>query len=96
MKPKVFKRDCTRAEWDKFITAMTSGQIFECDEEMFFYWLEILPPIFMHETIDYLPGYEGHPKKVSFGFAEGSGYIMVFWKSKGRFYGQQTKRRAEG
>ena len=39
-----------------------------------------------------LPGYEGIPKYVDFGFAEGCEPITVFWIEDGHYYGQQTSK----
>jgi len=88
----VYKYECSREEWQAFIEAMGSGHKFEVDEENWYYWLEVLPPVFMGEAIDYFPGREGQPTPVSFGFAEGTEPITVFWKWQGRYYGQRTKR----
>ena len=91
---KVYQRECSSEEWAEFIKVMHSGEVFECDEAMYFYWLEVLPPIFMFETITWLPGHEGHGMRVDFGFAEGAEPITVFWRSldKKRFFGQRTKK----
>ena len=91
---KVHKYECTSEEWKEFINAMHSGEKFECDEEMFFYWLEVLPPIFMSREITFLPGHEGHRMYCDFGFAEGEDYITVFWRDPEgkRFFGQRTKK----
>ncbi len=92
---KVYRRgECHGEEWTEFIKAMHSGKVFECDEEMYFYWLEVLPPIFMGGQINFLPGHEGHAMHVDFGFAEGAEPITVFWRSLDgkRFFGQRTKK----
>lgn len=93
---KVYKYKCTKEEWKEFIATMNSGDKFEVDEEMYYYWLEVLPPIFMHKWIDFLPGHEGHKMRVEFGFAEGADYITVFFRSLDgkRFYGQKTNKMA--
>lgn len=91
---KVYKYSDKGEAWNEFIQAMHSGGQFECDEEMYFYWLEVLPPIFMYKNIDYLPGHEGHHMWVDFGFAEGWEPITVFWQDpqKTRFFGQRTTK----
>ena len=38
-------------EKSAFLAAMHSGEPFECDEEMFYYWLEVLPPVYMGALI---------------------------------------------
>ena len=42
------------------------GQIYVVDEETYFYYLEVLPPRFMSGGL--------------FGFAEGSGTLLLFWR----------------
>ena len=74
----------TRAAWtdggrDPFIKAMHSGDEIEIDEEMYFYWLEVLPPIFMNERIPW-PDPQ-HPMLYDFGFAEGTEPITMFYSS---------------
>lgn len=93
---KIYKYECSPEDWKEFISAFSSGDRFEIDEEMFFYWLEVLPPQFMDQEINYLPGHEGHKMRVDFGFAEGSEPITVFWRSLDhkKFYGQRTKKMA--
>lgn len=71
---------------------MNSKKRFQIDEEMYFYWLEVLPPVFMNKYIKFLPGHEGHDMKVDFGFAEGVEEITVFWQFDGKFFGQGTSK----
>ena len=59
----LYKYDCTPGNWKEFIAVMQSGQRFEIDEKMFYYWLEVLPPVFMNREIDYLPGHEVNVRK---------------------------------
>lgn len=68
--------DKTPGAWDRFINAMTSGEEFECDEEMFYYWLEVLPPAFMGRVVTFP---DGKKVKAYFGFAEGEDRIVAFW-----------------
>ena len=62
-----------------FLTAMHSGEVFEVDEEMFMYWLEVLPPVYMSRRVT-LPN--GREVKASFGFAEGAEPVTAFWKER--------------
>jgi len=89
---KVFKYDSARDDWKEFIAAMNSGQIFEIDEENYYYWLEILPPIYMGQT----QIINGQPIRCSFGFAEGREYIKDFWTKDGRFFGKMSDRLNRG
>lgn len=79
--------DKSPGAWDAFIKAMHSGEQFECDEDMYFYWLEVLPPAFMGKRIAFP---DGQTVLASFGFAEGAEPITAFWKSDGRFFGRRT------
>jgi hypothetical protein len=78
--------DETPGAWGEFITAMHSGHRFECDEAMFDYWLEVLPPAWMGRTVTL----DGVPIRTSFGFCEGYDFVTAFWKQGGRFFGQRT------
>lgn len=89
----VYKRECTPTEWQEFIKVMQSGTRFEVDGKMWYYWLEVLPPVFMSRHIDYFPGREGLQTPVDFGFAEGTELITVFWRESGHYYGQRTNKR---
>lgn len=80
--------DRTPGAWDRFIAAMHSGQQFECDEEMWYYWLEVLPPVHMGRNV-ILP--DGQQLRAAFGFAEGAEPVTVFWKFAGRYFGCRTK-----
>lgn len=97
----IYRRsECHGPKWEEFIKVFTSGQRFEVDEEMWDYWLEVLPPVFMYKEIDYFPGREGIPTMASFGFVEGADYITVFWvegpKHDRHLYGQRSNRIARG
>ena len=85
---EVFQYDCPKEEWKRFIEAKNSGQTFEIDEEMFFYWLEVLPPVYMAKIQEI----DGEQVPCSFGFAEGREYVTDFWRKDGRFFGKQSTR----
>ena len=82
-----------QGSFDHFIFAMQSGKTFEVDEEMFYYWLEVLPSVHMGRRV-ILPN--GECVSASFGFAEGAEPITVFWQHRyGRdlhFFGCRTDR----
>ncbi len=69
-----------------FLNAMHSGEQFECDREMFYYWLEVLPPVWMQKTIEI----QGRKQYTNFGFAEGMELVTAFWGKEGRYFGQRT------
>ena len=72
--------------WQAFIAAMRSGEIFECDEEMYDYWLEVLPPAWMLRRVTI----HGETILTHFGFAEGAEPVVAFWHQGDRFFGCQT------
>ena len=82
----IFKYECSSEEWQKAIEAMRSGEIVEIDEEFYWYFLEVLPPVFMNKRID--------GKFYDFGFAEGCENIRLFWRECGedkyRYYCKQS------
>ena len=88
----IYNYKCSTDAWGEFMKVMLSGERFEIDEKMFYYWLEVIPPVFMNREINYLPDNEGPQQRVDFGFAEGAEAITVFWRDleKRRFYGQRT------
>ncbi len=79
--------------WGEFINAMHSGAVFECDEEMYDYWLDVLPPVYMGRLVT-LPN--GQRVRADFGFAEGIERITAFWRSEGRCFGCQTTQLNKG
>ena len=72
---------------DTFLKAMHSGETFEMDEDSWDYWLNVLPPVFMHRAIKLM---NGDTVSATFGFAEGEEQITAFWRREGRFLGCQT------
>lgn len=71
-------------EWAEFINVMHSGEEIEIDAEMFDYFLEVLPPVFMNAAVKI----DGQLRRVDFGFAEGREYVVYFYTtpSEGRFF----------
>ena len=84
------QQELRRKEWDGFIAAMHSGEVFECDQEMYYYWLEVLPPAYLKNPVT-LPN--GEQVRADFGFAEGPELITVFWRKGERFFGCRTNIR---
>jgi len=73
---RVFRYSDPQPAWDEFIAAMRSGEQFECDEEMYYYWLEVLPPKYLKNPVTWP---DGQSVRSHFGFAEGADYIVAFW-----------------
>ena len=61
-------------DWEDFIQVMHSGETLEVDEGIFYYFLEVLPPVWMYQIIK--------GQKYRFGFAEGEENIVGFWSVK--------------
>jgi len=59
------------------IEARDSGQVIEVDEDVYWYFLEVLPPAYMGRTVK-LPN--GTMQRADFGFAEGYEPITAFWQ----------------
>ena len=78
----------TMATWKPMIEAMHSGNVFEMDEEVWMYWLEVLPPIHMGRVVDI----DGERVRCAFGFAEGVEPITDFWRRDGRYFGKRSTR----
>lgn len=75
-------------DFASFISANDRGERAEIDEEMFYYFLEVLPPVYMRRTVK-LP--DGRSVRAEFGFAEGAEMITAFWKEGTKFYAQRTE-----
>ena len=67
----------TVEKWDDMLHAMHSGVQTEINQEVYDYWLDVLPPVFMNKWFTFKDGQRVH---AHFGFAEGSEPIVVFWK----------------
>jgi hypothetical protein len=81
-----------REAWPEFIHAMRSGDVVEVDEEIYDWFLGVLPPA----AYGALPLNDGGTVEAEFGFAEGWELIVAFWHRDGRAYCQQTARLARG
>ncbi len=71
-----------------FIMEIESENPVEVDEEMFWYFLEVLPPVYMSKDVTLPNGDKIH---ASFGFAEGYEKVKAFWKKGGRYFACQTR-----
>lgn len=75
-------------DWAAFISAKNAGERCQIDEDIFMYFLEVLPPVYMFRDVELSPGVTKH---VSFGFAEGAEPICAFWRGQGgTFFCQMT------
>jgi len=62
-------------------------------EEMFDYFLGVLPPQFMGREVELV---DGSKQRAAFGFAEGAERITAFWAEGGNFFAQHTKLISNG
>ena len=91
--PQVFTMDTIR----QFCEARDTGRRVEVDEELWWYFLEVLPPAHMgyRATVRNAAGDGDITIQASFGFAEGWEPVTAFWHGhgleRGRFFCQRTK-----
>ncbi len=80
-----------------FCEARDRGELCQIDEEMWSYFLEVLPPRFMHRTVTLC---NGEQIAADFGFAEGAERITAFWRSRLegtlKYYAQHTNKISRG
>ena len=78
----------TQEAWDACIVGLDSGRVVEVNEEVFDYFLEVLPPKSMGKLVE-VPGWA--TVRTSYGFAEGWEPIKYFWtiKDKDRRAGER-------
>lgn len=91
-------------DFAEFVQRSAAGERLEIDEEMFGYWLDVLPPVYMARTVE-LPLQPGDAAPVrvraSFGFAEGAESITAFWTTRRpgettRYFAQRTAEKHRG
>lgn len=73
-------------DFSAFVAVKRSGEIIEIDEEMFDYWLNVLPPKGMRVEVVI----KGVPRRVSFLQAEGFEECTAYWREGARFFAQHT------
>lgn len=78
----------SRENWPETIQAMHSGDVIEIGQEIYDYFLEVLPPVYMGRKAKVIDGQDHY---VDFGFAEGAEPITAFWSLSGpRYFCQRT------
>jgi hypothetical protein len=73
--------------WQETLNGLSSGKAVEVTPEVWDYFLEVLPPVFMGKKIKLEDGTE---VAASFGFAEGAEKIKAFWQKDGKYFAGQT------
>lgn len=78
--------------WGRFIAEMHGGTPVAIDEEMYYYWLEVLPPVYMGRRDagrdSLAPAHATH----LFGFCEGYDRIVDFWRDGDTYHCRQSER----
>jgi hypothetical protein len=87
-----------KSDWQALMTAWHSGKRCQISEEVFNYFLEVLPPVYMNRNVVTLSGLA---VRADFGFAEGEEPITAFWTSGDdsvgkRFFLELTAKMARG
>lgn len=87
---QVFPRH--QEDWKEYERKLAANEVIEIDWELWDYYLNVLPPHFMNRHVTFLPGMEGIPLRVDFGFCEGADLITCFWRESGRYFCQKTEK----
>jgi len=74
--------------FQEYINRSPKNQPVRITEEVFDYFLGVLPPVSMGKTIKL----NGRIQKTSFEFAEGWEKTTAFWQVGEKFYAQKTNR----
>ncbi len=77
----------TQDQWSAFLAAWERGEQVEISESVYWYFLEVLPPVSMSVTVDTVSG-----NKICADFlqAEGVERITAFWTRGDRYFLQHT------
>jgi hypothetical protein len=71
------------------ISLESRSPVEEIDEETWYYFLGVLPPVYMNRDLII----DGKPIHASFGFAEGAEPVTAFWsEAGGKYYRQLTNQ----
>jgi len=80
-------------DWARFIAEIHAGDnAIEMDNEMYFYWLEGLPPIYMGRSGAGRDSLAPLGASGLFGFAEGRENIVDFWEQGKRYFCRGSQR----
>ena len=78
----------------QFCAHRDMGECVEVDEELYYYFLDVLPPRYMGRTVTLVTG---DKIRADFGFAKGAERITAFWQtSEHRFFAQGTTEISQG
>ena len=91
--PEVF----TLARIAEFCAARDTDRRVEVSEDLWFYFLEVLPPVHMNYQACVQDRCGARINRwVAFGFAEGAELVTAFWREDGRYFAQLTNERNRG
>jgi hypothetical protein len=79
----------TKEKWAEYINRPEPENKSEVDSEIYFYFLEVLPPIWINKDYSFN---DGAVANKSFGFAEGYEPITVFWEEDGKYFSRRSKK----
>lgn len=79
-------------DFKEYVEAVNAGLVCRIDENIFDYFLEVLPPVYMDKIKDVEIDGVKYPKRCSFGFAEGWEAVIDFWRADGAYYAKKSKR----
>lgn len=68
-------------DFSQFVKDNDGSKVLRIDEEMYYYWLEVLPPVYMDQVQPVEIDGAIYQKRCSFGFAEGRETIVDFWRN---------------
>jgi hypothetical protein len=68
-------------DFKQFVKDNDGSRVLLIDEEMYYYWLEVLPPVYMDAVQPVIIDGVTYNKRCSFGFAEGRETIVDFWRA---------------
>jgi hypothetical protein len=88
----------TREHWDAFMKAVHAGERCQIDQDIYDYFLDVLPPKFMYAPVELV---DGERITAAFGFAEGAMQVIAFWRrtvvdGQANYFAQQTKVYSNG
>ena len=79
-------------DFKELVEKWEKREVIQIDEEMFYYWLGVLPPVYMNKRqVIEIDGVK-LSKLCSFGFAEGREYVVDFWQAEGAYFCKMSDR----
>jgi len=76
-------------DWAPLMKAWHEGKRVEISRKVYWYFLEVLPPVCMGRRLTVK---SGDVVRADFGFAEGEELVTAFWTHGDRFFLEQTNQ----